>query len=214
MVDTVTPHHSFRETSLTVFDTSNCSIGSLAKERIELERICLREEQCFQELSFAMGYTGDNKEATLMVTQRELHHHPPFGYTSRIHLVIKGNQYSVNVLGIKFQSGLVSSGSEIHELCRMFSNQSLYKFCPGIEWDFYEEHYHSVICCHLKSVRYTTAPFERVDSVNCMLWFKLPPNAPLEDRYAKEIMCPSCKRLKADLNWQKTYPECKSFQKD
>ena len=146
MVDTVMPHHLFRETSLTVFDVSNCSTGSLAIQRIELEHICLREEQC----SFAMGYTGDNKEATLMVTQHELHHHPPFGYTSRIHLVIKGNQYSVNVLGIKFQSGLVSSGAEVHELCRMFSNQS--QFCPGIEWDFYEEHYHSVIrsvgCVH------------------------------------------------------------------
>ena len=106
-----------------------------------------------------MGYTGDNKKATLMV-QRELRHHLPFGYTSRIHLVIKGNQYSVNVLGIKLQSGLVSSGAEVHELCRMFSNQSQYKFCPGIEWDFYEEHYHSVIRYHLKSVRYTTAPFE------------------------------------------------------
>ena len=88
MVDTVTPHHSFRETSLTVFNTLNCSTDSLAKERIELERICLHEEQCFQELSFAMWYTGDNKEATLMVTQRELHHHPSFSYTSRIHLVI------------------------------------------------------------------------------------------------------------------------------
>ena len=82
MVDTVMPHHSFQEISLTVFDSLNCITSSLAKERIELERICLH----------------------------------------------------------KLQFGLVSSGAEVHELCRMFSNQSQFKFCPGIEWDFYEEH--------------------------------------------------------------------------
>ena len=91
------------------------------------------------------------------------------------------------------------------KLCQMFSDQFGYGFCPGIEWDFYEEHYHSVIRYHLKSVRYSTAPFRRVDSVNCVLWFKLPMNAPLTDKQAKEVMCSFCKRLKTDHDWQRKH---------
>ena len=30
-------------------------------------------------------------EQTVTVTQRELHCHPPFGYTSRVHIVLIGN---------------------------------------------------------------------------------------------------------------------------
>ena len=37
---------------------------------------------------------------------------------------------------------------------KMFKGQLAFKFYPGIELDFYEEYYHSVIHYHLKSVRY------------------------------------------------------------
>ena len=174
-----------------------------AEDALQLDRIHLVEEQYFKELAFVMGFYGQEKYPTLTVTQRELHHHPPFGYTSRIHLIFKGNEYAVNVLGFLLQSGSVSTAAEVHELCKMFSSQSPYKFCPGIEWDFYEEQYHSIIRYHLKSVRYCAAPFQRVDSVNCMLWYQLPINAPLVDKHAKEVLCSSCKRLKSDLDWQR-----------
>ena len=98
----------------------------------------------------------------------------------------------------------------MHESCKMFSSQSAYKFCLGIEYNIYEEQYHSVIRYHLKSVRYCAAPFQRVDSVNCMLWYQLPMNALLVDKHAKEVLCSSCKRLKSDLDWQRKQTMCES----
>jgi len=169
---------------------------------LQLERICCVKEQCFQELNFVSGYAEEDKEQTLTVTQQKLYHHPPFGYTSRIHMWIKGNQYSINILSHKLQSGTISSSGEVHNLCRMFSDQSQYKFCPGLEWEFYEERYHSVIRYHPSYVRYCTAPFQRVDSVKCKLWYQLPANASLVDKSAVEVLCSFCKRLKTDLDWQ------------
>ena len=58
---------------------------------LQLEQICLNEEKRFPELAFVPGFTGGTKGPTLTVTQREVHQHLPFGYISRIHLIIKGN---------------------------------------------------------------------------------------------------------------------------
>ena len=181
-----------------------------AESALQLDQIHLVEEQNFKELAFVMGFCGQEKYPTLMVTQQELHYHPPFRYTSRTHLVFKGNEYAVNVLGFLLQSGPVSTATEVHELCKMFSSQSAYKFCPGIEYNIYEEQYHSVIRYHLKSVRYCAAPFQHVDSVNCMLWYQLPMNAPLVDKHVKEVLCSSCKRLKSDLDWQRKRTMCEN----
>ena len=63
---------------------------------------------------------------------------------------------------------------------------------------------------HLKSVRYRTTPFQRVDSVNCVLWFKPPVNGPLSEKSLKEVMCSACKRLKLDLDWQRKRTLCES----
>lgn len=168
-----------------------------------LETICRTGELRFQELAFTVGHTAEEKTPTLIVTQRELYLHPPFGYTSRVHIAITENVYTVNILLTRFQSGKVSSDAQVYELCEMFSSQSPYKFCLGIDWELYEEQYHAVIRFHLKSVRYCTTPFQRVDSVNCALWFKPPVNAPLSEKSSKEVMCSACKRLKSDLDWQK-----------
>ena len=59
-------------------------------------------------------------------------------------------------------------------------------------------------------MRHCAAPFQRVDSVNCMLWYQLPMNAPLVDKHAKEVLCSSCKRLKSDLDWQRKQTMCES----
>ena len=108
----------------------------------------------------------------------------------------------MSILGVTVLSGLVRTNEAVHDLCKMFSDQS-YKFCHGIEWDLYEEHYRSAIRYHLKSVRYSSAPFQRVDSANCVLWYKLTPNAPLADKFTKEVMRPSCKELKNRLNYKR-----------
>ena len=92
---------------------------------LQLEIICRTGEQCFQELAFVVGYTVNEKAPTLTITQRKLYFHPPFGYISRIHIAITGNDYMVNMLATKFQSGTVSSNAEVYKLCEMFSTVSL-----------------------------------------------------------------------------------------
>ena len=89
----------------------------------------------------------------------------------------------------------------MYALLKKFSNVS-YKFCPGIEWTHYHEHYFDVIRFHLKSVRRTETPFYQLDSVNCKLWFKVPANAPLTVKNNAEVTCSACKRLISDLDWQ------------
>ena len=106
-------------------------------------------------------------------------------------------------MGYHLESGSLHSEAEVHKLCEMMSRKSPYKFCPGIDSQHYEEHYHNAIRFHVKSVRCSTAPFQRVDSLNCKLWYKLPVNAPLADRFKKEVLCSGCKRLKLDLDWQR-----------
>jgi len=104
-----------------------CSVPSsvpLSQDMLHLEQIYLVEERNFPELIFALGYTADTKETTFTVTQWEMYNHPPFGYTSRVHLVVKGNKYTVNVLGNTLQSGLLQSEEDLHELCYIMSKQS------------------------------------------------------------------------------------------
>ena len=75
--------------------SASCSVPSsvpLSQDVLHLEQICLVEERNFPELIFALGYTADTKETTLTVTQQEVYNYPPFGYTLRVHLVVKGNK--------------------------------------------------------------------------------------------------------------------------
>ena len=192
------------------FVSQSISTGTLLA--LQLETICETGEQHFKGLVFALGHTKEGN-TTLTVTQRELHCHPPFGNISRVHIVFIENDYTVNLLGTKFMSGTVYTETDVYNLCEIFSDQSSlspYKFCPGIDWDQYEDKYHSVIRFHVKSVRQSTSPFKRIDSVNCKRWFKLPSNAPFSDKFSKEVLCSSCKRLKSDLEWQKKRTQSES----
>ena len=45
----------------------------------------------------------------------------------------------------------VSDEAEVYDLLKKVCNPS-YKFCPGIEWAHYHEHYFEVICFHPKGV--------------------------------------------------------------
>ena len=55
---------------------SLCSVP-LSQDVLHLEQICMVEERNFPELIFALGHTGDTKETTLTITQREVYNHPP-----------------------------------------------------------------------------------------------------------------------------------------
>ena len=135
---------------------------------LQLEKISSSLESKFPELSFTLGHAQDNDKQVLVVSQRVLAFMPPFGYTSRIWLTIQDGRYGVHMLLWMLEDGSVSDEAEVYALLKKVYNPS-YKFCPGIEWAHYHEHYFEVICFHSKSVRRTEAPFYRVDSVDCKL---------------------------------------------
>ena len=82
-----------------------CSEGSLLETRVEelselqLERVCSMEEAKFPELQFSRGYALDNNKQILIVTQRHLAYHPPFGYVSRARITFQEDgSYTVHIL--------------------------------------------------------------------------------------------------------------------
>ena len=126
---------------------------------LQLEKICSSLESKFPELSFTLGRAQDNDKQVLVVSQCVLAFMPPFGYTSRIRLTIQEDgRYRVHVLLRTLEDGTVSDAAEVYALLKKVRNPS-YKFCPGIEWAHYHEHYFEVICFYSKSVRQTEAPF-------------------------------------------------------
>ena len=62
----------------------------------------------------------------------------------------------------------------------------------------------------MKSVRKIQEPFDHVDSVNCLLWFKLGKRASKEHRDASEVECSKCVRLRCNLEHQKRRTENES----
>ena len=186
-----------------------CSEGSLLETRVEelselqLERVCSVEEAKFPELQFSRGYALDNNKQILIVTQRHLAYHPPFGYVSRARITFQEDgSYTVHILMRVLQNGVAQYESEVHELLKRFSATSTYKFCPGIEWSYYHEQYFEAIRFDIKSVRRMEAPFYHIDSVNCQMWFELPLNASVAAKNSAEAICSACKRLSSDLQWQ------------
>jgi len=179
-----------------------CSQPSHPRDELDLDALIGKEEQQFKELAFVKGYSSSDKRPVYVITQRKLFNYPPFGYTSRISITLKGSDYVINSLGFHVESGTITSASDLHELCQGFAGHFSYKFCPGIDWKMYQENYYEVIRYHLKSVRYTTFPIQRVDSVSCPLWFKQPAKARASEKYATEAMCSACKRLLSYLNRQ------------
>ena len=67
----------------------------------------------------------------------------------------------------------------------------------------YEREYYASIRFHINSVCRIEFPFARVDSVNCLHWFKLAANATAVEKSSKEVKCIHCKRLVLDLECQK-----------
>jgi len=170
---------------------------------LQLELISASIENKFPELFFNVGCGLDDPgKKVLVVTQRVLAYMPPFGYTSRIQVTIQedGN-YRIHVLLQPLEDGIVSNEVEVCALLKKICDAS-YKFCPGIEWSHYHEHYFNTIRFHPKSVHRTEVPFYRVSSVNCNTWFKVPANAPLTAKRSVEVTCSACKRLILDLDWQ------------
>ena len=125
------------------------------------------EEAKFPELQFSRGYALDNNKQILIVTQRHLAYHPPFGYVSRAQITFQEDgSYTVHILMRVLQNGVAQDESEVHELLKRFSATSTYKFCPGIEWSYYHEQYFEAIRFDIKSVCRMEAPFYHIGAAS------------------------------------------------
>jgi hypothetical protein len=163
-------------------------------EALSLEDLFHLGAQRYPSLSFVLGNcsAGD----TLSISRRDLHQHPPAGLISRVRIVITENkEYDFQVLLRSKESGCIDSFDKFFELCSMIDPAGHYKFCPGIDAGVYVSRYLSVIRYDLKSVRRTSGPIARTDSVKCTFWHKLARNSSLID----QVLCQACKRLKSDL---------------
>jgi len=185
-------------------DSGAVEIGEVDRAEYELfhNEVCELGARYFPDMCFAKA-RDDAGNSMVVITQKTLMFHRPFGFTSRVQITIRGMEYEVHVMMKNLISGTLTSVNDVKELCRQFCVGSGYKFCPGIDPTFYHSHYFETIRFDIKSVRRTAEPFDRVDSVNCKLWFLLASNATAAQKAAMEVQCPACKRLVHDLNCQR-----------
>ena len=179
---------------------------SLETQEIFLRNISDTLSVRFLELAFTITRVmvdSTHYVSVLLINQRNLFYHPPFGMMSHVQISVQYKSYVVHVLMRVWKSGTCEGLEEVIALCQMIGANSTYKFCPGIEPDEYEKEFHDVFRFHIKSVWITDFPFHRVDSVNCKLLFQLAHNATESERSAEEVRCSACKRLTSDLNHQK-----------
>ena len=176
-----------------------CNAGESSWEFYE---VVLQEEKHFLSLAFMLSTDIESNQPVVVVTQRELANHPPFGLVSRVQVTITGRKYIVHILMRMWESGELDGRDSIHAVCNKFVANTEYKFCPGLDPEEYQKEYFERIRFHIKSVHETTSPFHRVDLVNCVIWFLLAPNARLAEKKSKQVRCGGCKRLVTDLNCQ------------
>ena len=159
----------------------------------------------FPELSFGMasGVFGATEIPVLLITQRVIHYHPPYGMVSRVQVSVQYKRYAIYILMRVWRRASFERIEELTAVCQMIGNNSSHKFCPGIEMEHYISEYYECIRYHIKSVRLTEFPFQRVDSNNCQVFFELSHNARKSEKDANAVKCCACKRLITDLNHQK-----------
>ena len=119
---------------------------SSQEEESFLQSVFERISVCFPELVLTMAVNSSGSPV-LTITQRNLFDHPPFGLTSHIQVVVQYSSYTASVLMRTWKVGEVRSVEDIIELSHDFSNKSVYKFCPGIDPQHYEEEYRDESLC-------------------------------------------------------------------
>ena len=144
----------------------------------------------------------------LEVTQQNILQIVGVGYVSVVRVLffdsaISGVTYDVQVLLNSFQSGIMESLNDVDCIMSMVSQKSTYKFCPGLEYQSYFDHYFAVIHYHIKPIHLWERPFQQIDSVSCKLLHQLPQNATAEEKSLYSVTCKECKRLCTLLNHQR-----------
>lgn len=118
----------------------------------------------------------NNVDNTMVViSQQTLMYHLPFGFTSRIQVTIKRNEYEAYVMMMKWESGDLKTISDVRELCSKFFSKLQLQI---LSREYCKSHYYEAIHFNIRSVRQTSTPLARVDSVNCKLWFLVASNTP------------------------------------
>ena len=126
----------------------------------------------FRELSFGMarGVFGATEIPVLLINQRVIHFHPPYGMVSRVQVSVQYKRYAIYILMRVWRRASFERIEELTAVCQMIGNNSSHKFCPGIEMEHYISEYYEFIRYHIKGVQLTEFPFKRVDSNNCQLF--------------------------------------------
>ena len=172
---------------------SDSDLASLAKEHSSTLRgfninECIFDDQC-----------------CLVLTHQRLYNHPPVGPTSRVKILVKGEEYVVHILLREVEHGPLDVSSPEKGLllvCKKYASDSpAFKFCPDIDFAEYQGMKES-IRFDLKSVCVSQEPFIRVESAKCLLWFELGLICKPDRRYSDSVVCQSCVRLKCDLECQ------------
>jgi len=100
-------------------DSSNTGLeaaapGTVSPIALQLEYVLSSTESKFSELVFALGRTTDDFKPILVVTQRDVSYHPPFGFTSRVHITIQQDgSYQVHILMQRLEAGTVSNEEDV-----------------------------------------------------------------------------------------------------
>ena len=180
-----------KEPSNASADSASINAGAFSDEHsCEFYEDVLQEEKHFPSLGFMLAIDINSKQSVIVpvivVTQRELANHPPFGLVSRVQVNITGRKYIVHILMREWEFGELEGRESIHALCNKLVANPEYKFCPGIDPEVYQSEYFRKIRFHLKSVCETL----------------LAPNATLTEKKSTQVRCGVCKRLITDLKCQ------------
>ena len=76
--------------------------------------------------------------SVLLINQRNLFYHPPFGMMSHVQVSVQYRSYVAHVLMRVWKLDAFESVEDVIDLCQMIGANSTFKFCPGIKPDEYE----------------------------------------------------------------------------
>jgi len=134
-------------------------------------RDCLHAR--YPELLFSMASGKMDGVSTvdipvMLIAQKTLHHHPPYGLVSRVQVTVQYKVYTISMLMRVWRKEAFESFDDLDAVCKMVGNNTKHKFCPGIKMNRYLSEYKESIGFHIKSTRLLKFLFLRVDSKRCI----------------------------------------------
>ena len=137
----------------------------------------------------------------LIIQQRSLYDHPPAGLLPRARILVsQEGHYELQILLKTIEKDIIYSETALYKVAVKIYSSSPYKFCPGLDFNFYKEQYADILRYDSKSVKVTKEPFARVESHQCLMWHELAKNASIFEKDQSEVMCQPCKKMKSHLD--------------